>query len=244
MNKRIGITEKGDSGLDFSWVDKINNTEFTVLITKSINDKFIENVLKFKNKVIIHATITGHGETILEPNVKNYKWSFSQLQKLIDKGFNKDQIVLRLDPIIPTPKGLLTAKKVLDYNKETVNIKRVRVSLIDMYNHVKQRFIDNELPLPYGMYFSPSSNMVNATQKLLSLYDNEFESCNEKLVVNGNSISLGCVSKKDLDVLGIDFELKGSSYQRKGCLCPSNKTELLSNKKQCPHGCLYCYWRN
>lgn len=42
---------------------------------------------------------------------------------------------------------------------------------------------------------------------------------------------------------GLDFELSGSSYQRKGCLCPSNKYELLKNKKQCPHGCLYCYWR-
>lgn len=242
MNK-IGVTEAGDSGLDFSWINKIDKTSMTVLITKSVNDKFIENILKFKDKIILHATITGYGNTIVEPNVKDYKWSFNQLQKLIDKGFNKKQIVLRLDPIIPTPKGLLKAKEVLDYNKETVNIKRIRVSLIDMYNHVKQRFLDNGLKLPYDNYFSPSYKMIENTQKLLSLYDNDFESCNEKLIVKGKSIQTGCISLKDLKILGLDFELSGLSYQRKGCLCPSNKYELLKNKKQCPHGCLYCYWR-
>ena len=84
MNK-IGVTEAGDSGLDFSWTNKIDKTSMTVLITKSVNDKFIENVLKFKDKIILHATITGYGNTIVEPNVKDYKWSFNQLQKLIDK---------------------------------------------------------------------------------------------------------------------------------------------------------------
>ena len=36
--------------------------------------------------------------------------------------------------------------------------------------------------------------------------------------------------------------LMGNKGQRKGCLCPQNKCELLSHKSQCQHGCLYCYW--
>ena len=36
---------------------------------------------------------------------------------------------------------------------------------------------------------------------------------------------------------------QGAAEQRASCSCLSQKVELLSNKKQCHHGCLYCYWR-
>ena len=35
-------------------VDKINKIDGAILITKNITDKFIDTVLKFKNKLIIH----------------------------------------------------------------------------------------------------------------------------------------------------------------------------------------------
>ena len=38
---RIGITEAGDAGLDLSWVDKLNDVDGAVVITKQITDSFI-----------------------------------------------------------------------------------------------------------------------------------------------------------------------------------------------------------
>ena len=44
MPEKIGITERGDAGIDLSWRDEMDNIAFTIVITKSVNDKFIENV--------------------------------------------------------------------------------------------------------------------------------------------------------------------------------------------------------
>ena len=54
----------------------------------------------------------------------------------------------------------------------------------------------------------------------------------------------GCVSEKDLEILGVEkIPNLSMGGPRPGCKCLAIKRELLTNKKQCPHGCLYCYWR-
>lgn len=41
MRMRIGITERGDASIDYSWVDKVSNIDGAILITKNLTDKFI-----------------------------------------------------------------------------------------------------------------------------------------------------------------------------------------------------------
>ena len=45
---KIGFTERGDAGIDLSWVSKLENNEVdgAVLITKNITPVFINNVGK------------------------------------------------------------------------------------------------------------------------------------------------------------------------------------------------------
>ena len=242
MNNKIGITERGDGGLDFSWVDKIKDLKACIVISKNINDKLIKHLLENKSKIILHATITGYGGSILEPNVPYAEWNFSQLNKLIAQGFPKEQIVLRLDPVIPTPKGLQVAQRVLDINASTIKINRIRTSMIDMYSHVWERFKKAGLYHPYNGNFYPSEKQKHLYCNLLKKYSNinTFEICNENINIGER---IGCVSKKDIDILRTDIQIEGCANQRKGCLCPGNKMELLDNKKQCKHGCLYCYWK-
>ena len=38
---RIGITERGDPSIDYSWKDKIGNMDGTIIITKNLTDKLI-----------------------------------------------------------------------------------------------------------------------------------------------------------------------------------------------------------
>ena len=66
VSKGIGITERGDAGLDFWWVKKIDNHRFNILITKNLNDEFID-LVKSRDNIIVHATITGYGGSKLEP---------------------------------------------------------------------------------------------------------------------------------------------------------------------------------
>lgn len=70
------------------------------------------------------------------------------------------------------------------------------------------------------------------------------ESCAEPGLTE--PIACGCISDYDLNLLGFseDAESNGAGYQRKGCMCYAGKTELLKHKTRCPHGCLYCYWKD
>ena len=230
----IGITERGDAGLDFSWVKQIPALDFAVIITKNLNDTFINHAINNKNKIIVHATITGHGGTILEPYVPDTDWSISQLKKLVDLGFPVQQIVLRVDPIIPTDDGIKKAINVLE-KASGIGIVRCRVSVMDMYRHVAIRFAKAGISMPE---YNLRACYMNVAHELIPYMDRwEFEACAEDF-----PFKLGCISQKDADILGSKVKLMGSSGQRRGCLCPANKTELLSNKSQCYHRCLYCYW--
>lgn len=238
--QKIGITERGDAGIDFSWTKNIDECEFAILITKNINKLFISKVLHYKEKVIIHATITGFGGTVLEKNVPTLESSYTMLSALIDAGFPKEQIVLRVDPIIPTSKGIANAKKVLE-TISSLGIKRCRISFLDMYNHVKIRFAKNNVPLPYDTFTAPKEMIELAINTLENSFGNlyTFEACAEYV-----KCRVGCVSHKDADILGKEIIFESNIKQRKNCLCNSNKFELLNTKHPCIHNCLYCYWQD
>lgn len=235
---KVGITECGDAGLDFSWVDKL--LDANIIITKNLNDTIIQHLLNNKNKIILHITCTGFGGTKIEPNVPNVNFIHSQTLKLIENGFPVKQIVLRVDPIIPLKIVLeQRVKKVLDLFKDT-RIKRVRYSFLDMYPHVKERFINAGISLPYTSFCCPAYMKEDALN-LLKQYEDvyEFEACAEY-----TPHQLGCISQKDFDILGVQGEATPAGFQRKGCMCIAGKVELLNSKKRCPHGCLYCYWKD
>lgn len=234
---KFGITERGDAGIDFSWVDKL--LDANIIISKYLNDGLINELVAHKDNVVFHMTCTGFGESVIEPNVHNFLWTHRQALKLIDCGFPVEHIVLRLDPIIPTEKGINTADGVLDCFLDT-GIKRVRYSFLDMYPHVKERFFKAELPLPYATFCAPKL-MIDNAMKMLDCYEDkyELEACAEN-----TKHQLGCISQKDFDILGITEQAEPAGFQRKGCMCIAGKTELLNSKVQCSNKCLYCYWKN
>lgn len=245
---KIGITERGDPSLDYSWETRMHKVDGAILITKKLTNKLIERLKPFYDKVIVHVTCTGYGSTILEPNIPKPSVQIAQALKLISAGLPKENIVIRVDPIIPTVKGIERARKVIVYAANK-GFRRFRISLIDMYPHVRNRFEENNLPLPYGKnIFSPDSASIKRTNELIKelklVYDNiHIESCAEKDL--NQAEATGCVGLKDLRILGLPTTQSDQvGFQRGACLCCSGKTELLQDKKQCPYKCLYCYWKN
>lgn len=238
---KIGVTEAGDGGLDLSWKDKLFDAN--IIITKHLtskNDQFISAVLENYKKIIIHCTCTGYGGTIIEPNVPTPNEVYGGVQKIISMGFPVSQIVLRTDPIIPTDKGIKTAENVWKLFSN-LNIERCRFSIIDMYPHVRRRFQDLCGTIPFEGFFAPQ-NMIENVSKAIDSNQNlysHFESCAE-----GIGERIGCISKRDFDILGLKYNNDICGFQRKGCLCVAGKTELLSNKRRCPSGCIYCYWKD
>ena len=124
MLYKIGITEAGDAGIDLSWAEKLSNVDAAVLITKSISQSFIDSAFKHMEKLIIHATITGYGHTILEPNVPTLVDESTMVTKIVESGFPIKRIVIRVDPIIPTDKGIKTAWSKKDAEINTMGYQR------------------------------------------------------------------------------------------------------------------------
>lgn len=247
---KIGVTEAGDAGLDLSWVGKLNSVDGAILITKHITPAFMEAVLANPEKIIVHATCTGYGGSVLEPNVPTVDKEFVSVMELVDKGFPKEKMVIRVDPIIPTKKGIETARDTISLFMSN-GFTRFRVSLIDMYPHVRRRFAEGGLPSPYvESSFYPSNEQISEVDAMLrSLWASfgwmgtlSIESCAEPGLEE--TIHCGCVSRTDLELLGLSlYDADCMGFQRRECRCYSGKVELLSNRKRCPHGCLYCYWK-
>lgn len=263
---KIGITERGDAGINLAWVNKMHTVDGAILITKNITEHFQKEVLAQTKPVIVHCTCTGYGGTTLEPCVPNYKAQLDNLADLIDRGFPACNCVLRIDPIFPSEKGLKKVRDVLDYFISLeLEINRIRVSIVDEYKHVKERYRQHGWNPLYGDNFYPSFEQIKAVADTLNEYqdygcvigytkDNwkfQYETCAEDTLVQflKGGKKQGCISLQDLDYLGYDVDYINKIYfnenpqNRRGCHCLNCKTELLTERKPCPNGCVYCFWK-
>jgi DNA repair photolyase len=232
--EKIGITELGEPSLDYSWKEKMTKIKMGILITKNLDHKLIESILEFKHKLIVHVTCTGYGGSILEPNIPEPEIIYHNVKQLISKGFSIEQLVLRIDPIIPTTKGLKTAEKVLKLFKN-LGIKRVRYSFLKILPNVYKNFNKNDIKLPYNT-IEPPIELKQKAYRVLKRYERIYtiEGCSEK------KYNLACISKKDVKILDKNIQLKQNDSNRIHCNCPANKFQLLE-KNKCPNECIYCY---
>ena len=279
----VGITERGDPAINSDWMTWVFSGRPAILITKN-PFKLAGMLEKMPTaNVIIHCTITGFGSTQLEPCVPYPEDSFFGYEKLL-RQFGHDRVVLRVDPIIPTPKGMDKALKVIrvgkavfnrcfvpraetkagpkmgmQYNEDgklekiqlspaattaTTNPMRVRVSFMDNYAHVKDRFRRQHLPVPDYDFHAPMEVRRSALEKIVeAMGGNMVEVCGEPDLTPSLSKATPCISARDCEILKIKSLGWHNDSQRPTCFCQANKHELLSERKPCIHGCLYCYWK-
>lgn len=251
---KIGITEYGDAGVDFRWENKLFGLDGAILITKNLNDAFIQKVMQHKDTlpIIVHCTCTGWGGSVMEPNVPDYKAQLTQLKRLIEAGFPAEQTVLRVDPVFPTQNGMTRVKEMLNYY-HTLNLPedkiRYKMSIVDEYPHVRERYKKLGFEPMYGCNFSPSNEQRTLVGNELSKFPYKFATCAEDALAKAFPDTFhiqGCISQNDLDIMGIaaDENLYENPQKRTGCHCLSCKTELLRPRQTCPHNCLYCFWKN
>ena len=244
------LLKDGDAGLDLSWQDRIGATVGSIIISKAANEQFEEALLKYKDKVIYHATCTGLGGTIIEPNVPSMQEKLNHILRLINKGFPVSHIVIRIDPLFPKPmidvinkncgiNYIGNLKTILNFAEQN-GIERIRYSYLDLYNHSLKRLakLTSEFIIDKNYIFDYDSEIQLETIKPGLLYG----ACAEYNVPEWHKV--GCISNEDLTVLGLFAKFSGKSKQRMFCRCPGNKLELLNHKHRCAHKCVYCYWKD
>lgn len=238
-----GITEAGEVAYNLDVFDRLYDGN--IIITKRLTNTLTDKLLLNKDKVILHFTVTGMGGSILEPFVPKAEVTHKKFKQLLEKGFPISHCVLRIDPCIPTKEGIDNLCGVVELFSDT-GIKRVRFSVLDMYEHVKKRFNDAKIIITYDTFHAPFAQRERIYKKMLEMgekYGFEVEACAEPGIH-----SVSCLSQKDIDILGLTdkITLEGNKGQRSNCHCPANKIELIQNKdnkaKRCLNKCLYCYW--
>lgn len=242
-SQRIGITESSEVAFNLEAFD--NLYKGNIIITKRLTDKLIEKLVEHKDKIILHCCVTGMGGSRIEPFVPTVEQTLGKFKKLISDGFPIEHVVLRVDPIVPTDKGINTAIGVLKAFGG-LGIARVRISFLDNYKHVRERFREEKIDVLYdGKFHAPLETRLKALETIKSCaFENGFrdvEACGEPSIE-----SIPCLSQKDIDILGLSNEitLVGSAGQRKSCSCPSNKSEIIKEKPhRCKNACLYCFWK-
>jgi DNA repair photolyase len=269
---KVGITEKSDPSINNDWVNwTLNKREPTILITKNIKKLLttypgIEN----QNNIIFHASITGYGNTFIEPSVPEPK----ELLKYLEKISHKERFVIRIDPIIPLENFIERSYQI--YTTAIMfNFKRFRISILDLYPHVLKRLdpyhsITYDLKQIYNWDLSHSGGehkdyMIHAPLKnredILKYFlnntpkdlDIEIDLCCEPgmdkdyceeltKLFNIKVTNNGCISRNDLKLLNIKEEKRyQKSKQREFCNCIACKHELCKIK-DCSMNCIYCYW--
>lgn len=251
----FGITENGDASMNYDWETNMLEMDGSILITKKLTPTFKNKVIEYIHRpFIIHVSCTGYGGTKLEPNLDKYQHTIDEIHNLIHyAGFPAERIVLRIDPIIPTERGIDLFEEVVRYAQEKVpEVNRIRVSVIDMYPHVRERFKKAGMWCPYGDNgFQASDEMFRKVNQKIEFLKSEFpaltfESCCETKLPA--TTATGCVSAKDYEILGLTPPDDSKKGQRKNCLCVGTKKDLLKFKynetgyNHC-YGCLYCYWQ-
>lgn len=259
---KIGFTERGDGGLDLSWTRRLDEVDGVIVVTKNlVHPRTREAILSASERVpiIVHATTTGMGSTAIEPHVPHPTLQLNAIADLVNDGFPVERVVLRVDPIIPTKECVRSAGNVIAgaIARDILPGARLRVSVIDGYPHVSERFRRAGLqPYYEDGRRQPNDNELTRVADMLKRYlpytggvayacaePRLAELCKDRGV---NLVPQGCLSVQDLKLMGIDPSLaptQVNGQNRHGCLCLTCKTELLRKRKPCPHGCLFCYWK-
>ncbi len=229
----IGITERGDAALSTKWKEWVRLRNPAILITKNPSLLF-DHLCKFPftPNVIIHATITGHGGGKFEPGAPKTEAALSGYKELI-RLLGKERVVLRVDPIFPSSKGAEKALEVINQCLDT----RIRISFLDAYPHVVQRFKDKGLTPPPYNFHAPLKQRKEILATLTSQTGSLIEVCGEPRISCN-----GCISSLDIKTFGLKIDDTRIGKQRKDCKCLAIKKELLTTKGQCKHNCIYCYW--
>jgi DNA repair photolyase len=244
----FATTDFGDAALDTEWFKYVQKRKGpAILITKNIKRLLTDFDGLLNEQVIAHATITGLGGSFLEPNVPHPNELLAFLKTIKEK----EKIVIRIDPIIPIDDFINRAKQIFLLTKE-MGFKRHRISILDVYPHVMERFSkypDFQKQIKEIYRWDMDHNISDGEHKEYMIHCDAIlrkkiigffpgaEICAEPPIR-----STPCVSWKDCEALGLnpaDFQ-KPDKKQRQFCGCLEKKELLLLNKK-CAHECCYCY---
>lgn len=137
-----------DAFYNIDWTgSKETNYKDTIFITKTVPDKnTLKKLLNFTQNPFIYITITGYGGTILEPDIPDWFNTLVQAEEL-KKTTGFQGLVIRINPIIPTEKGIEKALKVFQ-TAISKGFDKFSYEMLQLTEETREKFQKNRLPMP------------------------------------------------------------------------------------------------
>lgn len=249
IQMRIGITERGDGGLQIEEVlSKMSTVDGAIIVTKAPSKiwEYTFNGGKLPENTVIHCTVTGFGRTWVEPGVKEWDYELGAAKMLKDL-IGSERCVLRVDPLWVVGggvRGIIGRQALVLSEGAMAAFTRLRISFLDMYPHVRQRIANagHEDTIYFDGTHAPYEWRENV---LLQIKTNLYQTASVEVCGEPDMTCSGCVSQRDIEAMGLTIDgLSGEMCgQRTACRCLAEKMELLTKRGQCAHQCIYCYWK-
>lgn len=204
--------------------------------------------LRKYDQLYLHFTITGLGQSFIEPHVPSPSKAILQLKELVKLAGSPDRITVRFDPVVYWKEHGKVKTNLYFFEKLAPKIyengvKDVRFSFAQWYNKAKRRakkhgflYIDP----PIQKKRTDACYLVDvAKQWGLRLY-----SCCQRFLEEVPGVQpSACIDGAYLErihPLREQASLKKDKTQRLECRC-TESVDIGSYTQYCPHCCLYCY---
>lgn len=218
-----------------------------LLISKRVGncDRILEQAKKLEIPTIIHATITGLSESVVEPSFDG-AWPFilDEAVGVWEQFYPEAKFVLRIDPIIPNHSSEAIIYTIMKEAKDK-GVKDVRFSIMDNYPFIRRRF--EELSLTVPKTFQYDRKIIHEWEVTMATFakklDMKLNICAEEvstLVLSKYIGEQGCASVEEWKSLGLYLE-PCAFKQRALCTCTAKKYDLLKGYP-CKNNCMYCYY--
>lgn len=207
-----------------------------------ITEGKLKEVLSSYSQLYVHLTITGLGNTLLEPNIPEWKNTAKMLPNLIELVKGPERITWRFDPLIEVKiKGTrlsnydlfpVIAKQIKDHG-----ITNCKTSWVEPYKKVIRRLDKRDIKLEI-LSQNKRLKQSEELQKHAEKYRIELSYCS----MEGFS-SARCIDGELFNRLhskGFSCSEKRAKGQRKLCGC-TESIDLGWYSLKCNNGCLYCY---
>ncbi|MFC1726125.1 DUF1848 family protein [candidate division KSB1 bacterium] len=216
-----------------------------VLWTKNpeniLNLEYLNKQLKYYSQLYIHLSITGMGNTLLEPNIPDEEIVLGQIPELIKLVKSPVRIAVRFDPVVHLKiKGKIfsnldKAEKIIG-TASSLGIKKYITSWMSEYPKVLKNLEKFNISVE-EVYEGTKSKEYHYLKNITDKYKSELQICSTEPFDISKCID-GLFFNKLHPEGGICSENRAKG-QRNNCGCTESWD--VGWYYPCPNGCIYCY---
>jgi hypothetical protein len=202
----------------------------------------LKEVLSSYSQLYVHLTITGLGNTLLEPNIPEWKNTAKMLPDLIELVKGPERITWRFDPLIEVIKEgtkisnfalfPVIAKQIKEHG-----ITKCKTSWVEPYKKVIRRLDKKDIKLEILLQ-NKRRKQSEELQKHAEKYGIELSYCSMEGLTRSNCIDGKLFNR--LHSKGFLCSEKRAKGQRRLCGC-TESIDIGWYSLKCNNGCLYCY---